>query len=70
MGSFKALDANNDGSISRDEAKSSDALSRRFNELDLNRDGKLSESELNAAGSPAAGGSRPGSMGTAPAVPK
>jgi hypothetical protein len=64
--SFKALDSNKDGFISRDEAKSSDALNKRFSQLDLDRDGKLSQTEMNAVGSPAAGGSQPGSSTKAP----
>jgi len=73
MSPFKALDTNNDGFISRDEAKSSGALDKRFSELDLDRDGKLSQTELNAAGSPAAGGARPGSSvggSSTPSTPK
>ena len=44
--SFAQLDANKGGVISRDEAKNSPALTRRFNELDTNRDGRLSQVEL------------------------
>ncbi len=43
---FKKYDANNDGSISREEAKSSSGLSSRFKDLDKDGDGKLSAQEF------------------------
>ena len=62
---LKSLDTNNDGFVSRDEAKKSTDIDKRFSQLDLDRDGKLSQSELNTASSPAAGGTPPGgSMGS------
>jgi hypothetical protein len=68
---FKALDKNNDGSISREEAKGS-PHEKDFSMLDKNNDGKLSKEEHAAApqhaGSrpaPAAGGS-PAPSGGAP----
>ena len=68
---LKALDSNNDGFVSRDEAKKSPDIDKRFSQLDLDRNGKLSQAELNAAGSPAAGGTPPkGSMGSAPSTPR
>ena len=45
-GTFKALDLNNDGYLSRDEAHASGELSRRFTALDKNGDGKLSMPEV------------------------
>ncbi|WP_158769927.1 EF-hand domain-containing protein [Paraglaciecola sp. L1A13] len=41
-----ALDADNDGRISVEEASSDAALSSVFTELDVNKDGYLSASEL------------------------
>ncbi|GAC25182.1 MAG: hypothetical protein CL579_03620 [Alteromonadaceae bacterium] len=41
-----ALDADNDGRISLEEASSDAALSSVFTELDVNKDGYLSASEL------------------------
>jgi tRNA A37 threonylcarbamoyladenosine synthetase subunit TsaC/SUA5/YrdC len=70
---LKSLDTNNDGSVSRDEAKKSTDIDKRFGQLDLDRDGKLSQAELNAVSSPAAGGTPPkGSMSgsTTPSTPK
>jgi len=46
-GGFSALDKNNDGHISRDEAKDA-TWSNRFTELDKDNDGRLSQSEFNA----------------------
>jgi len=45
-GTFKSLDVNNNGYISRDEAKASGELNRRFTTLDKDRNGKLSMSEV------------------------
>lgn len=43
---FKALDANKDGHISKDEAKNSNELDKQFASLDKDGDGKLSSQEL------------------------
>ncbi len=51
---FQALDENEDGVISRDEAQGT-YLAPRFDALDTNHDGQLSPSEIDA-GSPAAAG--------------
>ena len=69
---LKSLDTNNDGFVSRDEAKKSTDIDKQFSQLDLDRDGKLSQAELNTAGSPAAGGTPPkASMGgSTPSTPK
>ena len=67
---LKSLDTNNDGFVSRDEAKKSTDIDKRFSQLDLDRDGKLSQAELNTASSPAAGGTPPkGSMSSTPSSP-
>ena len=55
--SMKQLDTNHDGSISKEEAKKSSTVSKRFNQLDKDNDGKLSATELNAAEATGAGGS-------------
>ena len=44
--SFWQLDTNKDGHITREEARNSPALTRRFNEIDTNGDGILSPDEL------------------------
>src|SRR5258706_7986490 len=51
---FQALDENEDGVISRDEAQGT-YLEKQFDALHANHDGQLSPSEV-AAGSPAAAG--------------
>ncbi len=43
---FKSFDVNNDGYLSRDEAKASGELNRRFTTLDKDGDGKLSMFEV------------------------
>ena len=53
-GGFASMDRNNDGYISRDEARDA-AWSNRFTELDKDNDGRLSQSEFNALGTGAAG---------------
>ena len=59
---LRSLDTNKDGVISRDEAKSSPELAKRFNEMDKDGDGKLSVQELGGLG-----GSAPtGAMGSSP----
>lgn len=60
------LDTNKDGFVSKEEAKKSATISKRFNELDKDKDGKLSAAELSAAEAPAAGGAakEPGGTGT------
>jgi Ca2+-binding EF-hand superfamily protein len=56
---FKALDKNNDGSISREEAKGT-PHDKDFAKLDKNNDGKLSREEYAAADSKAATGGTSG----------
>lgn len=46
-GSFATMDRNNDGYISRDEARDA-AWNNRFSELDKDNDGRLSQSEFSA----------------------
>ena len=53
-GSFGSIDRNNDGYISRDEARDA-AWSNRFTELDKDNDGRLSRGEFDAMGAGAAG---------------
>ena len=43
---WAALDANKDGVISQEEAKSSDELTKQWSSLDLDQDGNLSEKEF------------------------
>jgi hypothetical protein len=57
------LDRNNDGYVSREEAKTSSEVSRKFNDLDKDGDGKLSTKEL---GSKAKSGSSSGGMSKEP----
>jgi hypothetical protein len=47
--SFSDLDRNHDGSLTRDELTSTDAITSQFSTADSNGDGKLSETEYNAA---------------------
>jgi hypothetical protein len=64
-GGFAALDKNNDGYISRDEARDA-PWNTRFSELDKDNDGRLSRSEFDAmqAGTGATGsGSSPSTTG-------
>jgi EF hand len=62
---FRSLDSNKDGFVSRQEAAKSSELSKRFNELDKDRDGKLSMEELGGAdGSPATATNKGGSSST------
>ena len=46
---FDAIDTNRDGSIDKQEADASKALSAEFAKLDANKDGKLSMTEFNNA---------------------
>ena len=57
---FQRLDRNNDGFVSRDEAKDASELQGRFVELDKDNDGKISRAEMAAldAERGAAGGSK------------
>ncbi len=59
---FRSLDANKDGAVSRDEAKNSAELAKRFSELDRDGDGKLSPQEFGALG----GSATTGAMGSSP----
>ena len=67
-GSFTSMDRNNDGYISRDEARDA-SWNSRFSELDKDNDARLSQSEYDAmqgasSGSGAStGGSTTGGMG-------
>jgi hypothetical protein len=45
---FSALDANGDGSLSKDELKAEASISAKFRELDKDKDGKLSSAEFSA----------------------
>jgi hypothetical protein len=56
MSTMKQLDTNNDSYVSKDEAKKSSAISKRFSQLDKDSDGKLSATELSAAEATGAGG--------------
>ena len=57
------LDRNNDGYVSREEAKTSSEISRKFNDLDKDGDGKLSTKELGSKGK---SGSSSGDMSKEP----
>lgn len=54
-GGFSTLDRNNDGYISREEARDV-TWNNRFSELDKDNDGRISQSEFNAMGSSTTGG--------------
>lgn len=58
---FGGMDRNNDGYISREEAKDA-TWSNRFSELDKDNDGRISQSEFNVLGA-GAGASTTGGMG-------
>ena len=45
---FDRLDKNNDGFVTRDEARDATELQGRFAEMDKDNDGKLSRSEMRA----------------------
>ena len=55
---FAQMDANNDGKLSKDEAKG--PLSEKFSEIDTNSDGFISKEELKNAPKPERGGQRQG----------
>lgn len=57
------LDTNNDGFVSREEAKKSSEVSRKFNDLDKDGDGKLSTKEMDSS-SRASGSASGRSSGT------
>src|SRR6266852_3434652 len=63
---FQALDDNEDGFISRDEAKGT-SLENRFDALDTDHDGRLSPSEVNAGRAAGAGASSAAGEPSAPA---
>lgn len=46
---YSKLDANADGSISKDEAKADPTLSAKFMDLDKDKNGTLSSTELSAS---------------------
>jgi EF hand len=52
---FSAMDRNNDGYISREEARDA-TWNNRFSELDKDNDGRISQSEFNTMGSSTTGG--------------
>jgi Ca2+-binding EF-hand superfamily protein len=57
------MDRNNDGYISREEARDA-TWNNRFSELDKDNDGRISQSEFNALGAgSSAGSSTTGGMG-------
>jgi hypothetical protein len=67
---FESLDKNNDGYISRDEAKDT-PYEQTFSELDKDSDGKLSPSEHAAApGAGSGAGAGAGSQAPSGAAPK
>jgi len=62
---FQTLDENEDGFISRDEAKGT-SLENRFDALDTDHDGRLSPSEVNAGRAAGAGASSAAGESPAP----
>jgi Ca2+-binding EF-hand superfamily protein len=48
-GKLQSLDTNQDGNISREEAKGRPRLVKNFDAIDSNKDGQLSREELKAA---------------------
>lgn len=46
MASFKALDLNGDGRLTREEARGDLDLGPRFNDIDINRDGIITPEEM------------------------
>jgi hypothetical protein len=60
VGTFRSIDTNKDGYISRDEAKNSAELNRQFGQLDKDGDGKLSPQEMSGWRAPATTGSATG----------
>lgn len=46
---FKRTDANNDGAISREEARIFNGLTRNFDSFDANKDGSISSAEFDEA---------------------
>ena len=65
---FKKLDANNDGSVTKEEymaskkaQKDTDKAGKHFDKLDANKDGKLTKEEMSAG--------EKGKKGDAPAAP-
>lgn len=69
---FDKLDANKDGSISKEEARNNN-IDKQFSQADTDQDGKISQSEYQAwsqssaagAGAGGAGGEGPGDVGDA-----
>lgn len=53
---FKAMDANNDGAVTKDEWK---GPPERFDAIDANHDGKITAEEMAAAPRGGGGGGRP-----------
>ncbi len=48
--SFDEIDANGDGTVTRDEAEAAPGLTESFDSLDANADGVLDESEVGVGG--------------------
>lgn len=48
--SFRGIDANGDGIVTRDEAQAAPGLAESFDSLDANADGVLEESEVGVGG--------------------
>jgi len=55
---FSRLDADADGNISRDEAKTNANVNGRFKKLDANADGQISKDEFKASGSAGTSGQK------------